>query len=569
MKRLFTVLFLLVFLSAFSFLSFAQDFVGEGYNVKFTINQPPNPPHEKPEVTDEVYAGYDFDKDGNMEFYFVTDASNPNTSPEYHNGASIYVYEYNPSSAQFELMWSWFDTTLNTGGASFPTSTVADMDGDGNYEILLGMPYGSGFPAPDANPQRFYVFEAGPDGLPENPTATWNFEAPPGSNTRPSGMSAADIDGDGVQEIACGFRAFSGSTTNDALMIFSLVGEFADIFTQFKIEVMDTTADQGSVYQTAMTDIDNDGMGEALFVSYSTDALIFWEATGADTYERTIVVPGDNLWASIHGTYQIDVDGDGKNEIFQADQRGYFGLIHDVTDVKTIDPATNLTTIAYVWDGGLRGGCCGDYDNDGLPDFFFNGNWDGICIRAEWNGTGAITDSASYTYEIVFQADTTGGGQRLYSSSFAGDAENFRNVGNSNNDMDGNGQPELLLGFETGDSTSNYVVLVEGNGVTGVEIIPGAQVLETYVLDQNYPNPFNPTTSISFSIPQEAFVTLKVYNMLGEEVKTLISKNLYQGSHTVNWDGTDNSGNKVSTGQYIYRLEADGHTLSKTMVLMK
>ncbi|OQX96154.1 hypothetical protein B6I21_01720 [candidate division KSB1 bacterium 4572_119] len=457
---------------------------------------------------------------------------------------------------------------LNTGGASFPTATVGDMDGDGNYEILLGMPYGSGYPAPDANPQRFYVFESSAAGFPDTPTATWNFEAPPGSNTRPSGMSAGDIDGDGVQEIACGFRAFSGSTTNDALMIFSLIGQFADIFTQFNIEVMDTTADKGSVYQTAITDIDNDGMGEALFMSYSYDHMVFWEATGADAYERTIVIPGDGLWASIHGTYQFDVDGDGNNEIFNADSRGYFGLVHDVTDVTTIDES-NFTKVAYVWDGGLRGGCCGDYDNDGNADFFFNGNWDGAIIRAEYKGEGAITDSASYTYEMIFQADTTGGGQRMYASSFPSDVENFLCVGNTNNDMTGNGLPELLIGLETGDSLSNYVVLVDGNTTTGVEIRPGEQTLDTYVLSQNYPNPFNPTTAITYSIPKEAYVTLKVYNMLGEEVKTLVSGKMTQGNHIANWDGTNNSGSMVTSGQYIYRLDVEGRILSKSMVLMK
>jgi len=568
MKKVFTILLAVAIVAMFSSTIMAQQHtIAPGYDIILQINQPPNPPHEKPEVTDEVFAGYDFDKDGNMEFYFMTDASNPNTSPEYHNGASLYVYEFNPGSNAFELMWSWFDTTLNTGGASFPTSTVADLDADGNYEILLGIPYGSGFPTPDANPQRFYVFESGPDGLPATPTATWNFEAPPGSNTRPSGMAAGDIDGDGVQEVAVGFRAFSGSSTNDALMIFSLLGEFADVFTQFKIEVMDTTADQNSVYQCTMTDIDNDGMGEALFVSYSRDNFIFWEATGPDTYERTIVDGGDDLWGSIHGTYQIDVDGDGKNEIFEADSRGYFGLIHDVDDVKNIGP-DNLTKIAKVWDGGLRGGCCGDFDKDGKPDFFLNGNWDGVCIRVEYKGSGFIFDSTNYDYEIVFQPDTSVE-QRIYSSSFPGDVENFQNVGNTNNDMTGDGLPELVLGYETGDSLSSYVFVLNGNSVTSVALRPGEQVLKTYILNQNYPNPFNPTTSIQYVIPEDGMVTLKVYNMLGKEVKTLVEEHQLRGSYTATWDGTDNAGNKVSSGNYVCRLKAGGTVLSRTMTLLK
>ncbi len=90
-----------------------------------------------------------------------------------------------------------------------------------------------------------------------------------------------------------------------------------------------------------------------------------------------------------------------------------------------------------------------------------------------------------------------------------------------------------------------------------------------YSLSQNYPNPFNPVTEIGFSLPKAGNVNLKVYNVMGQLVKTLIAENLEAGTHTVIWDGTDNSGTPVSSGVYFYRLSTDEFVDTKKMVLLK
>jgi len=77
-----------------------------------------------------------------------------------------------------------------------------------------------------------------------------------------------------------------------------------------------------------------------------------------------------------------------------------------------------------------------------------------------------------------------------------------------------------------------------------------------FELAQNYPNPFNPTTRINFSIPQNSFVSLRIYDILGREVKTLIDRQMTAGSHSVEWNADNNLGGKVSTGMYIYRITA-------------
>lgn len=101
---------------------------------------------------------------------------------------------------------------------------------------------------------------------------------------------------------------------------------------------------------------------------------------------------------------------------------------------------------------------------------------------------------------------------------------------------------------------------------TTISAPPIVEIPETFVLNQNYPNPFNPSTTIEFSLPEDAIVTLKVYNMLGQEVATLINREeLSYGPEYVSFDAST-----LSSGVYIYRLTAEGlETGSKTAIMKK
>ena len=104
---------------------------------------------------------------------------------------------------------------------------------------------------------------------------------------------------------------------------------------------------------------------------------------------------------------------------------------------------------------------------------------------------------------------------------------------------------------------------------TDVEADEPIVIPDKFTLDQNFPNPFNPVTTISYKLPEDANVTLKVYNMMGHEVKTLVGMKKAAGIHNVEWDGTDNLGNVVSTGLYMYKIEAGNFKETKKMMLMK
>ncbi|MBN2461774.1 MAG: T9SS type A sorting domain-containing protein, partial [Candidatus Cloacimonetes bacterium] len=91
----------------------------------------------------------------------------------------------------------------------------------------------------------------------------------------------------------------------------------------------------------------------------------------------------------------------------------------------------------------------------------------------------------------------------------------------------------------------------------------------TDCLSQNYPNPFNPVTVIAYAIAEAGPVTLNIYNIRGELVRTLIDQYQSAGEKTVLWDGTDNTGNKLGNGIYFYKLNTTKNSSIKKMMMLK
>lgn len=90
-----------------------------------------------------------------------------------------------------------------------------------------------------------------------------------------------------------------------------------------------------------------------------------------------------------------------------------------------------------------------------------------------------------------------------------------------------------------------------------------------YALFQNYPNPFNPSTQIAFDVPTSEFVMLRVYNLLGQDVQTLINKSMTPGRYTVEWNGSDMLNNDVASGVYFYELRGESFISRKKMLLIR
>jgi hypothetical protein len=113
-----------------------------------------------------------------------------------------------------------------------------------------------------------------------------------------------------------------------------------------------------------------------------------------------------------------------------------------------------------------------------------------------------------------------------------------------------------------GTLTASTTQVITAGAVVGVEDFSG--VPTDFSLMQNYPNPFNPTTSIRFALPKESAVRLTVFNILGQEVASLVQGTMAAGFHKVDFDAS-----KLNSGMYIYRIEAGNFVSVKKMVLMK
>jgi hypothetical protein len=136
--------------------------------------------------------------------------------------------------------------------------------------------------------------------------------------------------------------------------------------------------------------------------------------------------------------------------------------------------------------------------------------------------------------------------------------------------ISGNG-PILEIGAEKADQISletAELADIYGNQIVA-KIVNAASIPEKFELGQNYPNPFNPMTTISYGLPAEGKVSLKIFNIRGQLVKTLVDEIRQPGYHRADWNGTDVSGNRVASGVYFYRLKFDEYTETRKMIMLK
>lgn len=124
------------------------------------------------------------------------------------------------------------------------------------------------------------------------------------------------------------------------------------------------------------------------------------------------------------------------------------------------------------------------------------------------------------------------------------------------------GSPLVTMSWIGDEKWAGAAFNINASGTTSV---PGnGQLPEKFNLMQNYPNPFNPSTIIQFALPENSFVQLEVFNLIGEQISTLISGEMSAGYHSIEWNPVD-----LSSGMYLYRLKANGNTFMKKMVLLR
>lgn len=135
------------------------------------------------------------------------------------------------------------------------------------------------------------------------------------------------------------------------------------------------------------------------------------------------------------------------------------------------------------------------------------------------------------------------------------------------------------VSFKAADGQGPFPYVCQIHSVYGMAAVIGVdqamgvnepdQVPASFRLAQNYPNPFNPSTTIAYSVPSQSHVVISVFDVLGQEVRTLTDEAKSAGNYQVVWDGNDKSGRAVGSGVYLYRIIAGDFMQSRKMLLMK
>ena len=388
----------------------------------------------------------------------------------------------------------------------------------------------------------------------------------------------------------------------------------------------------GSAYDILPADLDGDGTYEIVLQSWNNlnfsnvDVLapnLYASPVGDNAYAR--LGPGDTV--SLFGCTAVDMDGNGDDEVYCPDfntrrvalinyEAGENPLeIHFTPDTTGADLSMNNAVYPIVENAIGWGITSGDIDMDGIPELIGTGPgyppsaWEtGAAPRwvtiVDFNGGDDVEDPANYSVrnvefpipsELMFNTVNrdSAGTMTTYLEGSGGAAHQFAYLG----DVDGDGQNEVAMNFQAvsdsvfvisevfnpADSTYTrtttsaapnpgraFLRILSGDGIA-TRISNDRVIIPTdFELHSNYPNPFNPSTTFSFTLPVDKRISVRIYDMTGRLVRTLINdENYAQGTHSVDWNGLGDSGMAVASGQYIYTLEWGQFRHARRMVIVK
>ncbi len=276
-------------------------------------------------------------------------------------------------------------------------------------------------------------------------------------------------------------------------------------------------------------DLDEDGLMDMII-----DQTI-WEQTELSSYNFDFVGEFEFWYV---GFDFADLNNDGLLDMLLGDEEGTISLyVQNENDPYAFELSTINLDIYGQWQASPR---IIDIDEDGKFDLFI-GTWSGVIRHLEQ------IEINSYEFEVI--------------------EENFLNVNvgyNSSIDFSCINDDDLLDAVLEGHSGYYLFIQDENSEISETNII------STYSNLSNYPNPFNPATMIEFSLRNNSNIELLIFNIKGQKIKTLAHNEFTKGSHSIIWNGDDETGKPVSSGLYLYKLNVDGKTkVVKKCLLLK
>ncbi len=325
------------------------------------------------------------------------------------------------------------------------------------------------------------------------------------------------------------------------------------------VTVSDGTVQQNTTFSVQVShqftagDVDDNG----LIQSYDA-ALTLQYSVGMDPLPQTDPRPWDN-WRLT----RADVDGNSTVAAYDASliQQHVVGII-DQFPVETANPKTQPVqypqdlTFNYVQNGQKLQ----LYINQ--TDYLYGVNiellYDPAKVHFSTVDTTAL--SADYRYQVNVVNDNEVNLGMMIAAPPTGSGL-FLSVGvNVLQESD----LEVREVINAQDTVVQHIPLRVPTGVTNEDGVP-----VNYALHNNYPNPFNPTTNIAYDLPEQTYVTLGIYDILGRRIATLVNETQNGGRHIVQWNGKDDLGHKVGNGAYFYRIHTPKFNAVKKMVFLK
>jgi hypothetical protein len=536
-------------------------------------------------MTNIKYVG-DTDQDNFGEFVFLTT-----------NGDSCHFVMYEATGDEsYEVVFTFpFKPVWNNLFRDWTAITVGDLNANGVVEILVGLPVEMRDGGPDVNPPRLAVFEwngtVGENMYGTNngtePSAYWNFGVGDNYNIVPFQFTIDDIDNDGDIELIADIR--------DQKAVYVVAQRFPWDFAIWEIEWYITSDlddakyvdhfDGGGFYGSAIGDLDNDGEKEIYVPVWNFLTLNVYECHGDRNYTREANIQtarSDADYGAVRGIHIGDVNSDGVKELYIAgtnkdpNDNGHVFVISNITDVSQITAGSIVDLFTYPThpnnstSRAARTAYLTDADNDGNDDLMIWGSGNGQLYDLEYQGSGDPLDPNSWTFTVAFDV------WEHWSTYLTTEIVNSLSPrfwdGDVCEDMDGDGRKEFLIINYSVDrdivADDPFIYIIEEGSVTSVE----EQKLtspDNFALYPNYPNPFNSSTTIRFDINQDSQAALRIYDVMGREIKTLFEGALVRGAYRMIWNGRDNHGNSASSGIYLLRIQAGSFSQVKEMTLLR
>lgn len=411
----------------------------------------------------------------------------------------------------------------------FNSVRMADIDGDSDLDMFVSVLYAS------QNINNFALYKN--NGTPSVPlfqktTDNYMNSVDVGSNSSPA---FADITGDGLPDLIMG-------ATDQIVSFYKNTGT-ANV-PEFTLQIDTLPLQYESYnYSPALADLDNDGDKDLIVGSYYLGKAKYYKNMGTASnfnfvFQADLNTMGVDSLGQSNTPALVDLDNDGDYDIYAGDNNGRIQYYENTGTAASFNFVLRTTFYSGI-----------DIGDESVPKFFdIDGDSDYDLFIGRRDGKISYYKNTGTPSAPVFTLQT----------------DNYKNIHVGRNacpvfiDIDSDTDPDLFVGNFKGG-----LYFYDNQDVIGIQTISG-NIPDGYSLQQNYPNPFNPSTNISFDIPKSALVELKVFDITGRLVSTLVNETLSPGAYNFSWNSEG-----LSSGVYFYTLRSGEFISTRKMLLLK